>query len=443
MIDEVSDNRNSREAQFLASQKARLDQIRGDHEHDESNGNQAKRKDFWKVFKIECSQIMTSLSLITTMSLVTSSQRNQALEKLQNLQLTIRAMEHYTLHSTKFTKNEEEFLPTYLKENSMPELPIADTRLINTEISTLKSRATEVQSVIFPKEKFSFKRYRIFLQSKNQELRSLLQEEKSDGQQEDIKNMGVDEGTSQTRKASETTFDGHTISNRFNCHIQVLSNGVLIITDRKTNQVETLVPPSSENKITALLVRDLDQCKLCIKGMYNSIHIIQTKTSQILIQSPVFGPVHITECIDATVVIPFCRQLRIHDCHNVKFVVHVASGPIIEGCKEMSFYQKDYNYIRKNDDMEQDEESKTSLALETISNAYWDVKDFDWLKKIKSPNFHVYAEDKARSDSLLREYYQDGCIPDESVDIPPFHDETVEFQQKNGVEENDSSEDEL
>jgi hypothetical protein len=68
-------------------------------------------------------------------------------------------------------------------------------------------------------------------------------------------------------------------------------------------------------------------------GTYKSLHIVDTRSSEILVTDPVSGPVHITRCHDSLIFISSCRQLRIHDCSNIVFVIHVTSGPVIEFCK--------------------------------------------------------------------------------------------------------------
>jgi hypothetical protein len=125
-------------------------------------------------------------------------------------------------------------------------------------------------------------------------------------------------------------------------------------------------------------------------GTYSSIHIINTKNTTIQINTPIAGPTHVTNCHDTNITLSFCRQLRIHDCINVSFYIHVASGPIIEGCKGMKFYQCDYISHGKDD-------------FEKEQNLYWDVKDFHWLKNlVKSPNFAVFTEEERMKEVQLQ-----------------------------------------
>ncbi len=162
------DVQNDREAQFLASQQARLEKIRINAEQNsallDNDNAQQKRKDFWIMMKNICSSFDSQLSVLigeneeeegeisakrqsksdvenscrknkdSRKMYVTAQQRNEALAKLQAIQLTIRCLGHYTLHPSKFTTDEEKYLPTELIKFTMPELPTADLRLLNTEI---------------------------------------------------------------------------------------------------------------------------------------------------------------------------------------------------------------------------------------------------------------------------------------------------------------------
>ena len=179
-------------------------------------------------------------------------------------------------------------------------------------------------------------------------------------------------------------------------------------------------------------------------GLYNSVHVIQAENSNVKITSAIHGPVHVTNCTNTLLQIPFSRQLRIHDCTSVSFVIHCASGPIIEGSKEMKFYQKDF-------------EKKYSEDFDAGVNLYWDVKDFFWLKNnIKSPNFEVYTAKEFGEDNEVKRLIQ-------SFDNFFLSESNIEEENSSGVkrsgeeqnigmdvintdgndDEDDSSEDEL
>jgi hypothetical protein len=136
------------------------------------------------------------------------------------------------------------------------------------------------------------------------------------------------------------------------------------------------------------------------------MHIVNTKKSTIRIQKPIAGPIHVTDCHDTDIQIKFCHQLRIHDCTNVSFTLHVSSGPIIEGCKGMKFIQSEYNSSIGED----------NLCVK--DNLYWDVKDFHWLKNIKSPNFVTVSEEERKKEMLCNRVVNDeSSLNDDHDDI--------------------------
>ena len=177
-------------------------------------------------------------------------------------------------------------------------------------------------------------------------------------------------------------------------------------------------------------------------GLYNSVHVIQATNSNVKIASAIHGPVHVTNCTNTLLQIPFSRQLRIHDCTSVSFVIHCASGPIIEGSKEMKFYQNDF-------------EKKYSEDFDAGVNLYWDVKDFFWLKNnIKSPNFEVYTEKEFGEDDEVKrliESFDNFFLSETNIEENTFGIERSAEEQNLGMDETnadgnddeDSSEDEL
>ena len=114
---------------------------------------------------------------------------------------------------------------------------------------------------------------------------------------------------------------------------------------------------------------------------YQSIHIVGATGCTISVSPacPVAGPVHATSCRGGTSVSVACRQLRVHDCDGATFDVHVRSGPIIEGCRDVTFrgeYRPDA--------------AEAVAEGEADQNMYHDVKDFNWQRAgMKSPNFVV------------------------------------------------------
>jgi len=396
---------DDREAQFLAAQNARLANLKKSFHNNDSDGNssvdniQLQRKTFWSIFKQECASLTSRLDSLhsdneeeTVVNYVTTQQRNAALVKLQDIQVVIRAIHHYTIDSTNNSMKElEEYLPINFKNHPMPEIPLADQRLVNIEIQNLKEMAQTVQNVIFPKEKFRFRRYRALRQQQDNETKNKLIEEpylEKNGIQNDDDTEKEKENENKTTVSKDSTpsshlyesFKGMTLTNKTNCNLLVHSDGTIESGPKTDVEQPSRTTPVTSDTSTSFLFRALDNCQIVVKGTFESMHIIDTKHTTLDIMKPIKGPVHVTDCHDAIINIAFCRQLRIHDCTNISFKCHVGSGPIIEGSNKMKFYQRDYNF-------EKDGETK-------VQNLYWDVKDFQWLKSlVKSPNFEVIPND--------------------------------------------------
>jgi len=426
---EVPDPLHDREAQFLASQQARLDKIRNTVDHNNFSstygcdnnddiGIQQQRKDFWSSFKIICLSLDSRLSTLmgvdanvdddvkdsngtnnlkdnekqTEFLYVTTQQRNEALGKLQEIQMTIKCLADYSLNS-KSLSDKATFLPPEFEKftkNAMPELPKADLRLLNTEIQQLKHKCQQTQSVIIPQEKFIFRRYRA---QKAARLSSSAGGDAYDGTiinenylqkfQDDTSNDNVVTSSKEPLFA----FDGVTLESKSDCSVKVERDGNFVFSSKDENISETNNNVLNDKNHTSLfteskafLIRDLNSCNVLVEGTYSSLHIINIKDCTIRMKTPIPGPVHVTNCHDTSIHLAFCRQLRIHDCTNVRFYIHATSGPIIEGCKDMKFYQCDYV-------------SNGIDNFEKEQNLYWDVKDFHWLKNlVKSPNFDVHNE---------------------------------------------------
>lgn len=285
---------NDREAHFLASQQARLDKIRINAEQQNAlldNGDvQQQRKEFWILMKRICSSLNSRLSLLMGESCevesksddksapitiyVTAQQRNDALQKLQEIQLTIRCLGHYTLHSSNFTSDDEQYLPSELIGFSMPELPTADLRLLNIEIQNLKSNSLKAQDVIIPKEKFRFKRYRKAIQKRKEgKIDEDVDFEIGDENNNDSNLHSTEMDTNNENDTTQSIpipahqqFDGVSIVGKQHCSIKVDQDGNFTFFDSESvpsvemNSNDKNVP--SEAK--AFMIRDLEGCNIIV-----------------------------------------------------------------------------------------------------------------------------------------------------------------------------------
>ncbi len=308
MATDTINTTNSREAKFLASQQARLSRL---HEQGQSDENdilniQYQRKEFWKIFKQECSSLHLKLSALAgkrdenegdcaddvddskensdandTMY-ITAARRNEALDRLQNINFSIRALHHYALHhstghSDSNDNHNKMFLPQQFVDNPMPELPMADLRLLNTEVQLLKNKAYNVQSIIIPKEKFRFKRYHKMMQEKKLLDAGLrpgipLYDGSDDmidnlvGKEDDentASNMDIDASDTKST-AALTSFDGLTLSNQKSRKIEVETNGNFVMLDLGTTGENVTVTQNNDvsREAKAFLIQDIDGCQV-------------------------------------------------------------------------------------------------------------------------------------------------------------------------------------
>ena len=100
----------------------------------------------------------------------------------------------------------------------------------------------------------------------------------------------------------------------------------------------------------------------------------------------------------------------------------------------------------------------TTDGFDAVTNLYWDVKDFNWLKNnVKSPNFDIYAKGEIEKDdsvnALVRKFGDSlriyGADPAEDVNRQVSSSMAVATPANNDCngggeeEDEDSSEDEL
>jgi len=283
---------NDREAQFLAAQNARLANIRKccEYDADELSSSETKlradegtvqhrRKAFWFAFKDECRLLSSRLDTLYKNSdsesrndellYVTAQQRNAALSKLHDIQWAIRALHHYTLNSNKLTVAGEEYLPAQLKGNPMPELPVADQRLTNVEIQTLKEKSQIVQNVICPKERFRFRRYRNLMDKRGLSGQSLEEEEgkEEEEKEHDVNILSNKENDESSEGSLRVLFNGITLEDKKNCKLIVQNDGTIKSMDSVVSDGIKLKGDTAKS----FLIRALDNCEITVY-VYMNLH---------------------------------------------------------------------------------------------------------------------------------------------------------------------------
>jgi hypothetical protein len=111
-----------------------------------------------------------------------------------------------------------------------------------------------------------------------------------------------------------------------------------------------LLPPSASRATAAGALTNLTRCVVDMSvptirrnAPFASL-TLKDISGCVIVAGHVDGPVHVTGVRDAKVVVT-ARQVRIHECENVDFYLHVMSRPIIEDCKGVRFAPAPETYV--------------------------------------------------------------------------------------------------
>jgi tubulin-specific chaperone C len=121
------------------------------------------------------------------------------------------------------------------------------------------------------------------------------------------------------------------------------------------------------------------------------------------------GPAHVTDLKNSVLVIT-CRQLRMHECHDVVVYLHCTSRPIIEDCSGVKFTTLPQTHL----DLVQLAQSNITSSegapgsLHDSKNMYDQVDDFKWLKSEPSPNWSVLPPSERVPEEVWREVVPGG-----------------------------------
>ena len=355
----------------------------------------------------------------------TAARRSQGRVKLDSILDIVRLLRRHCLSSSSMlatatpsaaaTTNDDGTTANQLLHSilstPMPAMAQTDMRLLSEEIDRLLKCIDEARTIISPKEKFVFKRYR-----KAMEEKRLLGDGNCLVGGEESAAAGLEpsklEETNEDEQAREETFnhDGAVLENKSDCTIEIFPHGNIKVNEATQTQIQyysrprriiSLHPPSfnnvqqhdttsSSSDSMSYLLQNLTNVTILLHGSRPTLHLKNIHNCHVYVTEPTMGPVHLTNCHSSEIRCS-CYQLRIHDSNHVKFGVWVRSGPIIENCKEIVF---EGNYYLG------DEKSCGDAG----KNMYWDVKDFNWLRTLrKSPNFVVVVADSNEGGGLKEE----------------------------------------
>ena len=293
---------NDREASFLASQQARLEKIRSNTEKNallntNDDNAQQRRKEFWSLMKSICSSLNSRLKVLLGEEVVgndgdheespnsnenehlyvTAQQRNEALAKLQDIQVTLRYLSHYTLRTGKLTSTattaattttttattsqDEKYLPKELIGFTMPDLLVSDLRLLNEEIQNLKNLTEKAQNIIMPKEKFRFRKYREAIQKRKEKFDGFdtylddADKVDVDMKENDIDNNDKNENTSYLVAHQS---NGVSLVDKKDCSVTISADGLITV----SNESSTSTIQSSDAQ--AFTMQNLQSCNILV-----------------------------------------------------------------------------------------------------------------------------------------------------------------------------------
>ncbi|KAL8375925.1 hypothetical protein RB595_007169 [Gaeumannomyces hyphopodioides] len=115
---------------------------------------------------------------------------------------------------------------------------------------------------------------------------------------------------------------------------------------------------------------------------------IRDVSSSLVVAGNVNGAAHVTAVRDSVLVVS-ARQVRMHECENVRVYLYCASRPIIEDCVGMKFAPIPSCYVPQSQDPD--------------SNQWDQVDDFKWLKTDHSPNWCVLKEEERLPETFWKQ----------------------------------------
>ncbi|EPQ67277.1 Bgt-1621 [Blumeria graminis f. sp. tritici] len=178
-------------------------------------------------------------------------------------------------------------------------------------------------------------------------------------------------------------------------HIHKLQQATYIDISNCEDKHVTL-PMSPYTLIKSAAITCISRCVVDMSNPVASNIVLASLTiknikDSIVIVGQVDGAAHVTKVEDSILLLA-SRQVRVHECHNVKIYLHSTSRPIIEDCRSIQFAPIP--------------QCLTTSTLEEVTNQWDQVDDFKWLRSTPSPNWSVLPEEERLSDVSWTELLQ-------------------------------------
>ncbi|KAK8811508.1 hypothetical protein WA158_003242 [Blastocystis sp. Blastoise] len=123
--------------------------------------------------------------------------------------------------------------------------------------------------------------------------------------------------------------------------------------------------------------------------------------SSIIFLHNINGSIYIENCHNSIFIIRG-RQLRIHDSSSLFFSLYMINGPIFENCNDFHFVPFPQKLLSLYHD-----------CLSELPNHFDEIKDFNWLKTIHSPNFS--SASSSSLDSLSSSMFSNNSISNKDI----------------------------
>lgn len=129
-------------------------------------------------------------------------------------------------------------------------------------------------------------------------------------------------------------------------------------------------------------LKNLENCKIYLKSNLKTLYLDNLKNCQIfsgIVETSIFGE----NLVDSEIKC-IAQQIRIHKTHKCTFFNFVSSNMIIEDCNKLKVFE-----LKVGEEEKEIFEMFGKSGLSLKKNNWEDIKDFNWIKNTKSPNYDI------------------------------------------------------
>ena len=364
-----------------------------------------------------------------------------------------------------------------------------DIRLLTNEIHDIMKHIDYIRdSIICPKDKFVFYKYRLAMSERNssrQQQRSMMEVEESKDESINTATVVIAAAAATATNVVEGSniklHDGGLLENLSNCTIEITANNTVHIIDPNVatitlastittaidknegengeekydlSTITTNGIPSSQTTVkdeaiispsSSYLIQNMTNVTLLLHGIRPTIQLRNLQSCNIYMSNLTCGAVHVTQC-HSSIIYCASYQLRIHDSTELQFGIWVRSGPIIENCKHIIFagtyYDCSFNSTTATTTNTTTMFGGEELATKAVRdgnvtlgrNMFWDVKDFNWLRTLhKSPNFSIVSTLLSMSDTATTASEPIHTVKEDTTHTDIVHEESSTMKTNGSI----------